>query len=169
MLFVTMIWGVLKTPDRSVTSTCCPSHLKRSTQSFMCFRRKIGLQFCEICVTILSSNCLLHCRSDNPFLQFSFHDISSYSLLNETLTTTTSSPNQRMDRNAKLSNKTVFDPTLVYKRFGNLTGASMRVIVHGFGSSCPHEWIDEMRAALMAVEECFVMCTDWEKGAILPK
>lgn len=74
-----------------------------------------------------------------------------------------------MDRNAKLSNKTVFDPTLVYKQFGNLANASMRVIVHGFGSSCPHEWIDEMRAALMAVEECFVMCTDWEKGAVLPK
>ena len=107
-------------------------------------------------------------RSDNPFLQFSFHDISSYSLLNETLTTTTASPNQRMDRNAKLTNKT-FDPTSVYKQFGNLTGASMRVIVHGFGSSCPHEWITEMRAALMAVEECFVMCTDWEKGAVLPK
>jgi hypothetical protein len=60
-----------------------------------------------------------------------------------------------MDRNAKLSNKTSFDPTSVYKQFGNLTGASMRVIVHGFGSSCPHEWIDEMRAALMAVEECY--------------
>jgi hypothetical protein len=65
-------------------------------------------------------------------------------------------------------NKT-FDPMLVYKQFGNLANATMRVIVHGFGSSCPHEWITEMRAALMAVEECFVMCTDWEKGAILPK
>lgn len=76
-----------------------------------------------------------------------------------------------MDKNIKLSNKTAatFDPTRVYKKFGNLNGTSMRVIVHGFGSSCPHEWIDEMRAALMAVEECFVMCTDWEKGAILPK
>lgn len=109
-------------------------------------------------------------RSDNPFLQFSFHDISSYSLLNETLTTTTqSSSNQRMDKNTKLAEKNTFDPSKVYKKFGNLTGASMRVIVHGFGSSCPHEWVDEMRAALMAVEECFVMCTDWEKGAVLPK
>jgi hypothetical protein len=90
-------------------------------------------------------------RSENPFLQFSFHEISSYSLLNETLTTTTpSTSNQRMDKNAKLVNKTQsFDPTRVYNRFGNLTGTSMRVIVHGFGSSCPHEWIDEMRAALM--------------------
>ena len=91
-------------------------------------------------------------------------------MLNETVTTTTqASSNQRMDKNAKLSNKTTFDPTKVYKKFGDLKGASMRVIVHGFGSSCPHEWIDEMRAALMAVEECFVMCTDWEKGAVLPK
>lgn len=74
-----------------------------------------------------------------------------------------------MDRNARLANKTTFDPTRVYKRFGPLNGTSMRVIVHGFGSSCPHEWVDEMRAALMAVEECFVMCLDWEKGAVLPK
>lgn len=90
-------------------------------------------------------------------------------MLNETLTTTSqppSSASKRMDRNV---NKTTFDPTRVYSRFGPLNGTSMRVIVHGFGSSCPHEWVDEMRAALMAVEECFVMCLDWEKGAVLPK
>jgi hypothetical protein len=57
----------------------------------------------------------------------------------------------------------------VYYKFGNMTNATMRIIVHGFGSNCKHEWIDEMRAALMAVEECFVMCVEWEKGAILPK
>lgn len=93
-------------------------------------------------------------------------------MLNETLTATTpatTASQKRMDKNAKLSNKTAFDPTKVYKKFGDLKGASMRVIVHGFGSSCPHEWIDEMKSALMAVEECFVMCTDWEKGAVLPK
>jgi Lipase len=114
-------------------------------------------------------------RSENPFLQFSFHDISSNSLLNETLTTsTTQSPLtnnriDRQDRNAKSSNKSTFDPLKVYKRFGDMTNSSMRIIVHGFGSNCRHEWIDEMRAALMAVEECFVMCVQWEKGAILPK
>lgn len=91
-------------------------------------------------------------------------------MLNETLTTTTLPPsNQRMDKNVKLANKTTFDPMKVYDRFGDLKGSSMRVIVHGFGSSCPHEWVVEMRAALMAVEECFVICTDWEKGAVLPK
>lgn len=57
----------------------------------------------------------------------------------------------------------------VYNKFGNMTNSTMRVIVHGFGSNCKHEWIDEMRGALMAVEECFVMCVEWEKGAILPK
>jgi hypothetical protein len=162
------IWGVLKTTGRMVISTCYQIHPKRSTQSFTCFQRKIGSWYQEVCVTFDAQIQITFNRSDNPFLQFSFHDISSYSLLNETLTTTTPSPNQRMDRNAKLMNKT-FDPMLVYKQFGNLTNATMRVIVHGFGSSCPHEWITEMRAALMAVEECFVMCTDWEKGAILPK
>lgn len=114
-------------------------------------------------------------RSENPFLQFSFHDISSYSLLNETLTTTTqnslmSNRIDRQDRNVRAStNKSSFDPMKVYRRFGNMTAASMRIIVHGFGSNCGHDWIDEMRAALMAVEECFVMCVEWEKGAILPK
>jgi hypothetical protein len=63
----------------------------------------------------------------------------------------------------------VFDPMKVYNKFGNMSTATMRIIVHGFGSNCKHEWIDEMRAALMAVEECFVMCVEWEKGAILPK
>lgn len=57
----------------------------------------------------------------------------------------------------------------VYGRFGNMTLSTVRIIVHGFGSNCGHDWIDEMKAALMAVEECFVMCVEWEKGAILPK
>jgi hypothetical protein len=29
-----------------------------------------------------------------------------------------------------------------------------KVIVHGFGSSCDHIWVYEMRSALMAVIEC---------------
>lgn len=32
---------------------------------------------------------------------------------------------------------------------------SVRVIVHGFGSACPHVWIYEMKTALMAVVSCF--------------
>ncbi|CRK99883.1 CLUMA_CG013186, isoform A [Clunio marinus] len=73
-----------------------------------------------------------------------------------------------MDKRHSVDSKPAFNPLKVYKQFGNLTGASMRIIVHGFGSSCPHEWVDEMRSALMAVEDCFVVCTDWEKGAVLP-
>lgn len=37
------------------------------------------------------------------------------------------------------------------KSFEGLDVLSVRVIVHGFGSSCPHVWIYEMRTALMAV------------------
>lgn len=37
------------------------------------------------------------------------------------------------------------------KSFQGLDKLSVRVIVHGFGSSCPHVWIYEMRTALMAV------------------
>lgn len=53
-------------------------------------------------------------------------------------------------------------------RLEGLEILSARVIVHGFGSSCPHVWIYEMRTALMAVEDCIVICVDWEKGASLP-
>ena len=70
---------------------------------------------------------------------------------------------------ASAGNKSTFDPVKVYKKFGDMYNSSMRIIVHGFGSNCRHEWIDEMRSALMAVEECFVMCVEWEKGALLPK
>ncbi|CAH0693560.1 unnamed protein product [Chilo suppressalis] len=43
-----------------------------------------------------------------------------------------------------------------------------RVIVHGFGSNCDNVWVYEMRSALMAVEECNVVCVDWEGGATMP-
>ncbi|KAL5277521.1 hypothetical protein ACFFRR_002631 [Megaselia abdita] len=50
-------------------------------------------------------------------------------------------------------------------RFDNM---SVRIIVHGFGSACPHVWVYELKTALMAVENCVVICVDWEKGAELP-
>lgn len=37
------------------------------------------------------------------------------------------------------------------KTFEGLDKMSVRIIVHGFGSSCSHVWIYEMRTALMAV------------------
>lgn len=40
--------------------------------------------------------------------------------------------------------------------------------MHGFGSACPHVWIYELRTALMAVEDCVVICVDWENGANFP-
>ncbi|XP_041976266.1 uncharacterized protein LOC121731029 [Aricia agestis] len=43
-----------------------------------------------------------------------------------------------------------------------------RIIVHGFGSNCDNVWVYEMRSALMAVEECNVICVDWEGGASMP-
>lgn len=54
------------------------------------------------------------------------------------------------------------------KTFPALTHSSVRVIVHGFGSACPHVWIYELRTALMAVEDCVVICVDWENGANFP-
>lgn len=58
--------------------------------------------------------------------------------------------------------------TLTLKTFEGLDRMSVRVIVHGFGSACHHVWIYEMRTALMAVEDCIVICVDWEAGASLP-
>ncbi|KAJ9592615.1 hypothetical protein L9F63_015716, partial [Diploptera punctata] len=46
--------------------------------------------------------------------------------------------------------------------------APTKVIVHGFGGSCGHVWVYEMRSALMTVEDCNVICVDWEAGALIP-
>ncbi|CAB0035582.1 unnamed protein product [Trichogramma brassicae] len=43
-----------------------------------------------------------------------------------------------------------------------------KVIVHGFGSSCDHVWVYEMRAALTAVVECNIVCVDWGPGSAVP-
>ncbi|XP_053678047.1 uncharacterized protein LOC128728444 [Anopheles nili] len=52
--------------------------------------------------------------------------------------------------------------------FGDLSNRTVRAIVHGFGANCGLVWIYEMRTALMAVENCTVICVDWENGAKLP-
>ncbi|XP_046477924.1 uncharacterized protein [Neodiprion pinetum] len=43
-----------------------------------------------------------------------------------------------------------------------------KVIVHGFGSSCDHVWVYEMRSALMSVHECNIVCVDWGPGSAVP-
>lgn len=45
-----------------------------------------------------------------------------------------------------------------------------KVIVHGFGSSCDHVWVYEMRSALMTVHECNIgMCIDWKSIKTIAK
>ncbi|XP_067640448.1 uncharacterized protein [Eurosta solidaginis] len=74
-------------------------------------------------------------------------------------TTTTSTTTQR----------SVFKSTpLTIDELHGFDELSVRVIVHGFGSACPHVWIYEMKTALMAVEDCIVICVDWENGATFP-
>lgn len=46
--------------------------------------------------------------------------------------------------------------------------APTKIIVHGFGGSCGHVWVYEMRSALMTVEDCNLICVDWEAGAVIP-
>ncbi|KAK2581574.1 hypothetical protein KPH14_002083 [Odynerus spinipes] len=43
-----------------------------------------------------------------------------------------------------------------------------KVIVHGFGSSCDHVWVYEMRSALMTVHDCNIVCVDWGPGSAVP-
>ncbi|CAO1340310.1 unnamed protein product [Diamesa serratosioi] len=73
------------------------------------------------------------------------------------------------NRNASTNNQpSPFNATKVYNKFGNLNATSIKVIIHGFGASCPHVWVYDLRAALMAVQQCIVICVDWENGATLP-
>ncbi|XP_073973303.1 pancreatic triacylglycerol lipase-like isoform X2 [Rhodnius prolixus] len=72
------------------------------------------------------------------------------------------------------------DIPLIDVPFLNMTGAYQwagkafnmsaptKVIVHGFGSSCSNIWVYEMRSALMSIEDCNVLCVDWESGATFP-
>ncbi|XP_037920542.1 uncharacterized protein LOC119657613 isoform X2 [Hermetia illucens] len=77
--------------------------------------------------------------------------------------------------NESLNESIEEEPTSAFSKFAytmeDMDGfdeLSTRVIVHGFGSACPHVWIYEMKTALMAVENCIVICVDWENGATLP-
>uniref|UniRef100_W8AL20 Inactive pancreatic lipase-related protein 1 n=1 Tax=Ceratitis capitata TaxID=7213 RepID=W8AL20_CERCA len=70
---------------------------------------------------------------------------------------------------AKTTQRSVFKRTpLTLDELHGFDELSVRVIVHGFGSACPHVWIYEMKTALMAVEDCIVICVDWENGATFP-
>lgn len=92
-------------------------------------------------------------RSEKPFLEFSFQDVAP----NINASSTATDADER--KNLSLP---------IYEKFGHTKFSSVRVIVHGFGSSCPHVWIYELRSALMAVEDCLVICVDWENGSVLP-
>lgn len=67
---------------------------------------------------------------------------------NETLT-------QKTTASAKLFRNSKTWKSL--KSFQGLDNLSVRIIVHGFGSSCSHVWIYEMRTALMAVVSIYVL------------
>ncbi|GAB6025976.1 hypothetical protein CHUAL_011945 [Chamberlinius hualienensis] len=44
----------------------------------------------------------------------------------------------------------------------------IKLMVHGFGSSCQKQWAIEMRKALLQLENVNVICVNWEEGAALP-
>ncbi|XP_055614938.1 uncharacterized protein LOC129761246 [Toxorhynchites rutilus septentrionalis] len=102
-------------------------------------------------------------RSEKPILEFFYDEIAKTS--NGT-TPTSTVPKGQNNTTAPVKHR--YEPEKIYEKFGSLENATMRVIIHGFGSSCTHVWVYEMRTALMAVEDCFVLCMDWENGATLP-
>lgn len=90
---------------------------------------------------------------ETPFHEFAFKDIAPN--ISES-----STPTETQDR------RNISAP--IYEKLGRTKFNSVRVIVHGFGSSCPHVWVYELMSALMAVDDCLVVCVDWENGATLP-
>ncbi|GAB0089134.1 uncharacterized protein DMENIID0001_036270 [Sergentomyia squamirostris] len=112
-------------------------------------------------------------RGDRPLVEFSYFNISAAVVGEEQSDSTLGGHNESngtTTQSIKLTSTTSSNESLRQSldRLEGLEILSARVIVHGFGSSCPHVWIYEMRTALMAVEDCIVICVDWEKGASLP-
>ncbi|XP_058442646.1 uncharacterized protein LOC131425086 isoform X2 [Malaya genurostris] len=100
-------------------------------------------------------------RSEKPILEFFYDEIAKIS------NGTTPAPSSK-STNATAPIKHSYAPDKIYEKFGNMENVTARAIIHGFGSSCTHVWVYEMRTALMAVEDCIVICMDWENGATLP-
>ncbi|KAM8720381.1 hypothetical protein ACLKA7_006431 [Drosophila subpalustris] len=119
-------------------------------------------------------------RSDRPLMELSFLNMTAAFAKakakreSETPSGTTSSPDSSTATPPGLNGTTEKATSSSPKKptsIDDLEGfdeLSVRVIVHGFGSACPHVWIYEMKTALMAVEDCIVICVDWENGATFP-
>ncbi|XP_016948067.1 uncharacterized protein LOC108023287 [Drosophila biarmipes] len=123
-------------------------------------------------------------RSDRPLMELSFLNMTNaFRGKRETEVSTSSPEGSGRSSSASSSLNSSPNSTLTTERpvgggqkkatpsIDDLEGfdeLSVRVIVHGFGSACPHVWIYEMKTALMAVEDCIVICVDWENGATFP-
>ncbi|EDW55964.1 uncharacterized protein LOC6614803 [Drosophila sechellia] len=125
-------------------------------------------------------------RSDRPLMELSFLNMTNAFRGKRETEVSTSSPEGTSGRSSVASapssmsavNATTFTterpgggqkkPTPSINDLEGFDELSVRVIVHGFGSACPHVWIYEMKTALMAVEDCIVICVDWENGATFP-
>ena len=77
-------------------------------------------------------------RSEKPILEFFYDEIARVNFTK--LLNISDTPDR------------VYHPEKIYGRFPSMENMSTRVIVHGFGSSCHHVWIYEMRTALMVRE-----------------
>ncbi|XP_037938265.1 uncharacterized protein LOC119671615 [Teleopsis dalmanni] len=106
-------------------------------------------------------------RSDRPLMELPFLNMT------DAFKNATKTPNKRSASNITTTTTTTKrsafrrSPTTINDLEG-FDDMSVRIIVHGFGSACPHVWIYEMKTALMAVEDCIVICVDWENGATFP-
>ncbi|XP_055298643.1 uncharacterized protein LOC129566587 isoform X2 [Sitodiplosis mosellana] len=105
-------------------------------------------------------------RSDKPLFEIPYLNMSRmfYEISHDKDNTTDS----RFPSNSSDLTPELMKNIIMLKAFDGFDRMSVRVIVHGFGAACHHVWIYEMRTALMAVEDCIVICVDWEAGASLP-
>lgn len=108
-------------------------------------------------------------RSDRPLMELSFLNMTNAFRGKRETEVSTSSPEGTSGRSSVASapssmsavNATTFTterpgggqkkPTPSIDDLEGFDELSVRVIVHGFGSACPHVWIYEMKTALMAV------------------
>ncbi|KXJ71491.1 hypothetical protein RP20_CCG020420 [Aedes albopictus] len=114
-------------------------------------------------------------RSEKPILEFFYDEIAKTNNGTTPPPPPPTPPPQSTPASKAANNngtatpvKHRYAPQKIFEKFGSLENVTARAIIHGFGSSCTHVWVYEMRTALMAVEDCIVICMDWENGATLP-
>lgn len=97
-------------------------------------------------------------RSEKPILEFFYDEIAKTNNGTTPPPPPPTPPPQSTPASKAANNngtstpvKHRYAPQKIFEKFGSLENVTARAIIHGFGSSCTHVWVYEMRTALMAV------------------